>query len=193
MNRSDSLQDKNSSSNRLHLIPFTEEHFPVLMGWFKNEKEIVQWGGPGLSHPLDEEQINAMYIGVKITPPVQVCWMAEDNQGALCGHCQLVFDWRNGIAKICRVVIAPEYRGRGLATPMVSMVLEKAFSYVEIERVELNVYAWNEIAIRTYSRIGFIGEGVRRSSAKVGDERWDTAIMSMLRDEWIAPSVSVIK
>lgn len=76
---------------------------------------------------------------------------------------------------------------------MVNMVLEKAFSYAEIERVELNVYAWNQIAIKTYSRIGFIGEGVRRSSVKVGYERWDTSIMSMLRDEWITPSVSVIK
>ncbi|MBT9428991.1 MULTISPECIES: GNAT family N-acetyltransferase [Symbiopectobacterium] len=119
--------------------------------------------------------------------------MVEDNAGELCSHCQQVFDWRNGVAKICRVVIAPEHRGRGFAMPMIGMVLEKAFSYAEIERVELNVYAWNEIAIKTYSRIGFIGEGVRRSSVKVGDERWDTAIMSMLRDEWIAPSVSVIK
>lgn len=125
--------------------------------------------------------------------PDSFCWMVKDDAGELCGHCQLVFDWRNGTAKIYRVVISPHYRGRGFSLPMVSMVLEKAFSYAEIERVELNVYAWNEIAIKTYSRIGFIGEGVRRSSVKVGDKRWDSAIISMLRHEWIAPSVSTIK
>ncbi|MCW2477164.1 GNAT family N-acetyltransferase [Candidatus Symbiopectobacterium sp. NZEC151] len=193
MKMSASLQNRHSSSNKLHLIPFTEQHFSILMGWFFSEKDIVQWGGPDLSYPLDDAQVNLMLIKTNATPPDYFCWMVEDDAGELCGHCQLVCDWRNGIAKICRVVISPQHRGRGFSLPMVSMVLEKAFSYAEIERVELNVYAWNDIAIKTYSRIGFIGEGVRRSSMKVGDERWDTAIMSMLRDEWVAPSVSAIK
>ncbi|QZN98124.1 GNAT family N-acetyltransferase [Symbiopectobacterium purcellii] len=193
MKMSAPLLNSHSSSNKLHLIPFTEQHFSILIGWFFSEKDIVQWGGPDLSYPLNEEHVNSMLSKTKTIPSDSFCWMAEDDAGELCGHCQLVFDWRNGIAKICRVVISPQHRGRGFSLPMVSMVLEKAFSYAEIERVELNVYAWNEIAIKTYSRVGFIGEGVRRSSVKVGDERWDTAIMSMLRDEWVASSVSVIK
>nr|WP_313618177.1 GNAT family protein [Agrobacterium sp.] len=50
--------------------------------------------------------------------------------------------------------------------------------------MELNVYTWNAPAIRTYAKVGFVPEGVRRSSVQVGDERWDTAIMGMLRAEW---------
>ncbi|WP_246856709.1 GNAT family N-acetyltransferase [Brenneria corticis] len=189
-----SLQNKktNSSNNKLRLIPFTEQHFSVLADWFCNEKEVVQWGGTALYYPLNEAQFNAMLIETKTIPPNRLCWMLEDHAGELCGHCQLDFDWRNGTARIGRVVISPQRQGRGLAAPMIRQVLEKAFSYADIERTELNVYAWNKKAIKIYTHVGFITEGIRRSSAKVGNERWDTEIMSILRDEWVKYSVESI-
>ncbi|MCL2892518.1 GNAT family N-acetyltransferase [Brenneria tiliae] len=189
-----SLQNKktNSSNNKLRLIPFTEQHFSILADWFFNEKEVVQWGGTTLYYPLNEAQFNAMLIETKTTPPNRLCWMLEDHAGELCGHCQLAFDWRNGTAIIGRVVISPKRQGSGLAAPMIRKVLEKAFSYADIERTELNVYTWNKKAIKIYTRVGFIAEGIRRSSARVGNERWDTKIMSILRDEWVKYSVESI-
>ncbi len=67
---------------------------------------------------------------------------------------------------------------------MLRPVLQKAFSRPEIERVELNVYTWNTLAISAYEKLGFKAEGIRRSSALVEGERWDTAIMGLLRHEW---------
>jgi len=109
---------------------------------------------------------------------------AED--GGLVGHAQLGLNWRHGLAALSRVGLAPAARGRGLAVPMLRLVVERAFAWPEIERVELNVYTWNMPAIRAYARLGFVHEGVRRSSVKVGPERWDTAIMGLLRAEWTA-------
>ena len=53
-----------------------------------------------------------------------------------------------------------------------------------IERLELNVFPFNAPAMRTYAKLGFVREGVRRSSARVGGERWDTVIMAILREDW---------
>ncbi|MCY1227783.1 Acetyltransferase [compost metagenome] len=75
-------------------------------------------------------------------------------------------------------------RGRGLARPFLREVTERFFADPAFERLELNVYTFNEAAIRTYRSLGFREEGVRRSSAKVGDVRWDTAIYGLLRNEW---------
>ncbi|MCG8355983.1 MAG: GNAT family N-acetyltransferase, partial [Kiloniellales bacterium] len=93
-------------------------------------------------------------------------------------------DWRHGTATMARVAIAPSARGRGLAPPMLKLVVDEAFALPDFERVELNVYSFNEPAIRAYASLGFVKEGVRRSSTRVGDERWDTVIMAMLRPEW---------
>lgn len=165
------------------LVPLSEAHFGTLVSWFPAEADLIQWGGPFLTFPLDAHQLEAMLAEARTTPPTRLCWMAGDAGSAL-GHAQLGFDWRNGVALLSRVAIAPQARGCGLAVPMLRLVLQEAFAASDIARVELNVYTWNQAAIRTYERLGFRIEGVRRSSARVGNERWDTAIMGLLREEW---------
>lgn len=166
------------------LIPFAPEHFATLSDWFESEREVVQWGGPALSFPLRDEQLQAMVDEGRGEPPERLCWMAEDDHRNLYGHAQLCFDWCNGNARLARVVVAPQARGRGLATTMLRLIVDEAFARPGIERAELNVYAWNSGAIRTYERLGFTREGIRRSATRVRDGRWDNALMGLLRDEW---------
>jgi RimJ/RimL family protein N-acetyltransferase len=174
-------------SGMLSLVPFAPEHFSVLSGWFSSEADVVQWGGPMLSFPLGSEQLETMLAEADTVPPTRLCWMVE-REGALVGHAQLGFDWRNGNALLARVAVAPSARGQGLAAPLLRLAARQAFAPSEIKRVELNVYAWNAPAIRSYERFGFKAEGVRRSSTIVGRERWDTAIMGLLREEWVNSS-----
>jgi len=167
----------------LSLIPFGPAHFDLLASWFSNEAEAVQWGGTGVSFPLDHEQFSEMLTQSRADPPTRWCWMAE-NESDLVGHAQLSLDWRNGNARLARIAVAPAMRGRGIATSLVALVVKEAFNLPEIERLELNVFELNTPAIRTYECLGFVQEGVRRSSARVGAERWDTVIMALLRADW---------
>lgn len=166
------------------LIDFEAIHFPVLRSWLGSERDVVQWGGPDLTYPITDDQLEQMIIDRQTSPPKRLSWMAVNASQVIAGHIQLAVDWKNGVARIGRVIVAPTMRGQGLAKPLLEAGLERAFSHPRIERTELNVYSWNIAAIRTYKKLGFVHEGVRRSSTKVGDERWDTAIMSMLRLEW---------
>lgn len=174
------------AADMIELIDFEPSNFPVLRNWLPTERDLVQWGGPDLEHPVTDRQLEEMIAEGRSTPPRRLSWMAVDRTQALVGHIQVALDWRNGVARIGRVMIAPQMRGKGLALPLLKAAVRQAFSNPEIERTELNVYSWNTAAIRTYIKAGFSHEGVRRSSAKVGDERWDTAIMGMLREEWLS-------
>jgi RimJ/RimL family protein N-acetyltransferase len=166
----------------LSLVPFSRAHFPLLVDWFPSHADLVQWGGPFLDFPLSDEQLERMLAEGEIKPPSRLCWMAC-HEGELVGHIQLAFDWRNGNAVLGRVAIAPASRGQGLSNSMVALAVAEAFRFKAVERLELNVFTWNKPAIRTYERIGFTLEGVRRSSALVGGQRWDTAMMSLLRTD----------
>ena len=168
----------------MQLIPFSPAHFSTLSAWFADESAVVQWGGPMVHYPLDEVQMQSMLEEGTSDPPRRLCWMAE-NFGLWVGHVQLAFDWRNGNATLGRVIVNPEERGKGLSTPMLKLVIKQAFEYPQIDRLELNVYTFNKPAVRTYTSLGFVHEGTRRSSTLVGDERWDTAIMSLLRSEYL--------
>ena len=116
-------------------------------------------------------------------PPARLIWAGELETSVI-AHASVALDWRHGVARLGRVCIAPAYRGRGLAVPFLSQIRDSVFGIVDFERLELNVYTFNDAAIRTYRRLGFIEEGVRRSSVRVGQARWDTAIYGLLRSEW---------
>ena len=53
----------------------------------------------------------------------------------------------------------------------------------DFPRLELNVYVQNTPAIRLYESLGFTREGVRRSSTRVGEARWDVAIYAIIRQD----------
>ena len=167
----------------LKLIPFSEAHFQCLAGWFSSEREVAQWGGSGLSFPLDPGRLQAMIDSPDSTQPARLCWMACYG-GRLIGHAQLRLDWHNGNATLARVIVAPDDRGRRLAMPMLEQVIAEAFAFSDMDRIDLNVFDWNIPAIRTYERLGFTKEGIRRSCIRVGDERWDMMLMGLLRAEW---------
>ncbi|SDA99980.1 GNAT family protein [Sinorhizobium sp. NFACC03] len=162
---------------------FSQKHIPEMLDWFSNLEALVQWGGPGLSFPLEAAQLDAMLAETTAVEPGRSMF-AGLVDGKLAGHAQVALDWQNGVGRLSRVAINPRMRGRGLARPFLREVTERFFADPAFERLELNVYTFNEAAIRTYRSLGFREEGVRRSSAKVGDVRWDTAIYGLLRNEW---------
>ena len=170
-------------ATELVLRPFSADHFPTLASWFSSEHDVVQWGGPTVYFPLDDDQMQSMIDEALTRPIKRRCQMACLGS-ALVGHAQIAFDWRNGNAKIGQVAIAPQWRGKGLAGPMMQLVVREAFTSRDIERVELGVYTWNAPAIATYERVGFGPEGVRRSSTRLPDQRWDSMMMSLLRSEF---------
>lgn len=113
--------------------------------------------------------------------PARRIW-AGDRQGALAAVASVV-DSRHGTALLTMVGVAPGARGQGLAAPFIGQILKAVFQDPAIERLELNVYTFNAAAIRTYDTLGFVREGIRRSLARVGEERWDAVHYSMLRTE----------
>ncbi|NBB92153.1 MAG: GNAT family N-acetyltransferase [Gammaproteobacteria bacterium] len=173
----------------MHLLDFNAQHFSIVRSWFSSEADVVQWGGPAVSFPLSDDQLRAMVAEGETVPPGRRCWMVE-HRGDIIGHAQLGHDWHHGNAVLSRVAIAPAARGSGLSRPLVTRVVDQAFRSPQIYRVELNVYSWNLPAIRSYEGIGFVREGLRRASVRVGDARWDTVIMGLLRHEWTSPARS---
>lgn len=172
-----------TKSEAVRLVPFTEDHFETLAGWFPDARSLVQWGGTRLVFPLDAPQMRAMLALSSGERPEWLYFTAKQGD-AVVGHCEILFDYFDGIARLCRIAIAPDRRGRGLARPMLTCLVNDALKDAFIERVELNDYDFNETAIRAYQGLGFKMEGIRRSSARFLDERWDTGMMSLLRSEW---------
>ena len=164
------------------LRAFERADFAALCGWFVDERSLIQWGGPEVRSPLDHAQLRAMLAEGEGDHPRR--WLFSGQIGtSLIGHAQVALDWRHGVARLGRIAICPDCRGRGLGAPFLRSVLDRVWRAPEFERVELHVYTFNAPAIRLYRTLGFVKEGVRRSAVNVGTARWDTAMYGLLRRE----------
>lgn len=76
--------------------------------------------------------------------------------------------------------------GRGLGTEAARLMLWLAFERMGLHRVGLSVFAFNERAIRSYLKVGFVEEGRLRGAIARDGGWWDEIQMGILRDEWLA-------
>jgi RimJ/RimL family protein N-acetyltransferase len=77
-----------------------------------------------------------------------------------------------------------DLRGRGLGRQITRLVLDWAFSDLGAHRVELEVLASNQRAIRCYLACGFRAEGVRREAELYPDGWHDFIEMAVLASEY---------
>jgi RimJ/RimL family protein N-acetyltransferase len=74
--------------------------------------------------------------------------------------------------------------GHGYGTEATRLMVEHAFQTLGLHRVALSVFAFNERAIRSYRRVGFVLEGRSREAIWRDGRWWDELHMSLLDHEW---------
>ncbi len=77
------------------------------------------------------------------------------------------------------------YQGKGYGSDAIRTMLGWAFDYLNLNRVSLTVYAYNERAIRCYLKCGFQHEGTMRQARYTDGQYFDELIMGILRREFL--------
>jgi RimJ/RimL family protein N-acetyltransferase len=79
---------------------------------------------------------------------------------------------------------AADERDKGLGREATALTVTYGMDVLGLNRLELEVFAYNDRAIRLYESLGFVREGVRRQ-ARFHDGAWHDGIqMSILASEW---------
>ena len=99
-------------------------------------------------------------------------------------------EWAHGECTVSIALGEPEYWGKGLGTEAMRMILRYAFTELNLHRVMLWVFGYNQRAIRSYAKAGFQQEGILREMVNREGQRHDVHIMGILRDEWLAAEVN---
>jgi RimJ/RimL family protein N-acetyltransferase len=192
----------------LELREFEVADGALLKGWITGPVELLTWGGPSFTWPLDDTQL-AAYAADSVAGR-RPSWTAVDSAtGEAIGHVSLrIGNVRSPNAgahtetslsdpdslssgRLGRVLIAPAVRGRGHAAVMLQRVLELAFGELRLERVELGVFAHNTSAVRLYERLGFQRDNVLADIEQVEGKSWSALQMSLQKPApQVAPTTS---
>jgi len=83
-----------------------------------------------------------------------------------------------------RILLGPAGRDRGIGSEATRLVVDHAFRSTAINRIGLEVYAFNPRARHVYERAGFVSEGTRRGALKFDGGYVDAEVMSLRRSDW---------
>lgn len=95
-------------------------------------------------------------------------------------------DWVNRCGRFGIMIGPHDARGKGYGGEATRLMMTYAFESLNLHRIELEVYDFNDRARRLYERLGFIAEGTRRQARWSGAAYADSHLYSMLADEYFA-------
>lgn len=93
-------------------------------------------------------------------------------------------DWRNRVGEVGIAIGEKAAWDHGFGTEAMRLLLRFAFEQLNLHRVELVVYAFNQRAVRCYERIGMTHEGTKRQAVFMHGQYHDVLVMGILRDEF---------
>ena len=79
-----------------------------------------------------------------------------------------------------RISLSTDVVGLGYGTEAARAVVAHGFEEIGLHRIELEVYAFNPRALRSYAKVGFVEEGRRRDALWWEGEWFDAITMAML-------------
>ncbi|MGH2538751.1 MAG: GNAT family N-acetyltransferase [Candidatus Promineifilaceae bacterium] len=78
------------------------------------------------------------------------------------------------------LIIHPNYWNQGIGTALTAAALDLADNWLDMRRVELDVFTHNPAAVRVYEKLGFQVEGTRRAVVFQGGQFHDEFAMARL-------------
>ena len=93
--------------------------------------------------------------------------------------------WTHGDAFVGIGLGERAYWGKGYGTDAMKIILRYAFSELNLRRVTLDVFEYNQRGVRSYEKAGFVFEGRAHGMILRAGRRWDVLFMGILREDWL--------
>lgn len=143
------------------------DHAPLLA--MRNEPEIVKWWGTGdgwPGHLKAEEELLAIELDGELAGYIEIY---EENEDP---------DWRYATLDI---YVSPALIGKGLGTEALKLAIDFIAGVRKHHRITIDPSVENEIAIASYSKLGFEPVGTMKKYWRDGDGNWhDSLLMDLI-------------
>jgi RimJ/RimL family protein N-acetyltransferase len=162
----------------------------AFMRWYADPEvsRLTRYQEGPMARPEIERFFQARVLGTD-SLAMAIHETASDRLLGTCAFSQL--DGENGSALFHITIGEKDAWGKGFGTEATRLMLEHAFEHLHLHRIGLSVFAFNERAIRSYRRAGFVIEGRAREAIRRDGRWWDEVEMSILDSDWRALSAQV--
>jgi [ribosomal protein S5]-alanine N-acetyltransferase len=168
---------------KIYLRPLEREDAKRCVAWF-NHPEITR---TLLTHrPINlraEEEFIDKVLQSENDLALGIVVLGSDRLVGVTGRKHI--DFKNRHAGFGITIGEKEEWGKGYGTEATRLILAHAFATLNLNRVWLHVYEYNQRGIRSYEKVGFQREGVLRQETYREGRYWDTMVMGLLKSEFL--------
>ena len=133
--------------------------------------------------PGSADEITSLIERAAADPETSGVYMIEVD-GEPCGTMSFErVNRRSRIAGLGGLAVHPRFRGQGVADEAARLFQRHLFDDHGFHRLQLEVYAFNERALRHAERAGFVREGVRRKAYWRNDTWVDGILFGLLPED----------
>jgi RimJ/RimL family protein N-acetyltransferase len=169
---------------RVNLRRLEEEDLEKELQWL-SDPEVTRLTQAGYSLPVTRAQVQEMFK--EAIRGERLFFAVETKDGTLIGDAALhPIDEKNRLGELLITIGEKGYWNKGYGTDTILLLLKLAFQEVNLQKVELRVFEYNERAIKVYEKCGFKREGVRRRALFRDGRYYDQILMGILREEFTA-------
>jgi RimJ/RimL family protein N-acetyltransferase len=171
-------------SARISFRKMTPEDIPVYHSW-RNDLEVMRTTNPDLdlySFESTAEFVQQVILGSHSSKSYLI--LDKDTQKPIGITSLIQIDRKNRNPECILDIGDKAYWGKGFGREALSLLLDYAFLEMNLHRVGLRVFSFNDRAISLYEKIGFKQEG-RSRQAIFREGKWhDIIAMGILQAEY---------
>jgi RimJ/RimL family protein N-acetyltransferase len=151
-----------------------------------NDPEVLKYLESGIPYPLTLNEELKWFESISAFKDTYRFAIETLEDGQFIGDCGInSIDWKNSVASVVIFIGNKNYLGKGYGTDAMKTLLDFIFMEMNLNKVRLNVYSFNERAVKSYEKCGFKQEGVLRQEIFRNGKYYDTIVMGILRDEFL--------
>lgn len=158
---------------------FVEQHIPTYYKW-RNDETVAVFDQSEFLRPRSFEEIEE-WSQILVNGHTYIASV----DGVYIGTIALMkVDERNRHAELAIVIGEKDYWSKGYGSQMMHTLLEYGFEGLNLDRLYLHVFSFNERAIKFYEKFNFKHEGTLRNMLYRNGKYHDLLAYGLMRDEW---------
>lgn len=158
---------------------FESKHIPIYYKW-RNDESVAVYDQSEFLRPRGFDEI-AEWAERLVGGYTYLVFADEKPIGTIA---LMNVDMRNRHAELAIVIGEKDYWSKGYGTQMMDKLLEMGFEGLNLERLYLHVFGFNERAVNLYKKFNFKHEGTLRNMLYRHGQYHDVLAFGLMKSEW---------
>lgn len=153
---------------------------------FINDSEVKMLLHPGIPYLYTYQDEQKWFDTITATKDVYSFAIETIKEKEYIGGCGINnIDWKNSVVEVGIFIGDKNLWGKGYGTDAMKILIRFIFDQMNINKIKLKVFSFNERGIKSYEKCGFKKEGILRQEIFRNGKYYDDILMGLLRNEYI--------